>query len=301
MVAEEPPVSPEPVSTLWATESGSVVRSLNSTTPFLLNRSRKVNRSPAPIASLLKIASPAAGTSVRKIGQVQSRDIRVEICEIESAPEVWLPAFLLIAAKRQRISPFCWSSMTERRTFSGLSRRSIRHFPKTRRSSAPPMFEESEFLRPEYSPGASGYAGSHQREEDYAWGSLILGKPLAGQRVADILALTSALGKYPATAGRPIHLAALGKLTVPALFAAALAPNIQKLYLAGGLVSFQNVVKQKFTRTIWEFRSRFVKPHRFAGDRGGSRSPAHNARRASGRQRLQRGYADCSHHLCGCA
>ncbi len=89
----------------------------------------------------------------------------------------------------------------------------------------------------------AGYAAWHQQEENFAWGSLILGKPLVGQRVTDILALIAALRRYPATAGRPVHLAALGKLTVPALFAASLEPRIQQLYLAGGLVSFQNVVE----------------------------------------------------------
>jgi hypothetical protein len=97
-------------------------------------------------------------------------------------------------------------------------------------------------LLPEFSPGHSTYAAWHRQEENYAWGSLILGKPLVGQRVTDILALVAALRKHPATAGSPIRIAASGRLTVPALFAAALDPGIQGLYLSGGLVSFRDLV-----------------------------------------------------------
>ena len=61
-IADEPPVNPEPVSDLWATESGSVVRSLGTATPFSLNqvalkRSRQTRRNPASIESLLKLSA----------------------------------------------------------------------------------------------------------------------------------------------------------------------------------------------------------------------------------------------------
>ena len=83
-------------------------------------------------------------------------------------------------------------------------------------------------LLPEFSPGHTGYAASHRQEENYAWGSLILGKPLVGQRVTDILAIGSRSAQdIQATAGSPIRIAAAGRLTVPALFAAALDPGIQ--------------------------------------------------------------------------
>jgi hypothetical protein len=110
-------------------------------------------------------------------------------------------------------------------------------------------------LLPEYSPGHPGYAASHRLEEDYAWGSVILGKPLVGQRVTDILAIVTALRKHPATAQRRIRVAAAGRLTVPALFAAALDKRIEGLYLSGGLTSFREVVdselyKQSFANFV---------------------------------------------------
>jgi hypothetical protein len=97
-------------------------------------------------------------------------------------------------------------------------------------------------LAPEVGRGAAGYARSHAGEEDYAWASLILGKPLLGQRVTDVLALAAALRAHPALRGLTLQVAALNRLTVPALFAAAMDPGIAELYLAGGLISYRSVV-----------------------------------------------------------
>jgi hypothetical protein len=97
-------------------------------------------------------------------------------------------------------------------------------------------------LAPEFGRGGPGYTRSHQSEEDYAWGSLILGRPLAGQRVTDILALVAGLRKHPALGARRVIVAARGKLTAPALFAAALDRDISGLYLGGGLASFRSIV-----------------------------------------------------------
>ena len=55
-------------------------------------------------------------------------------------------------------------------------------------------------------------------EEEFAWAALILGNPLLAQRIRDILAATYALQNLPAASGRPVALAARGRLTVPALF-----------------------------------------------------------------------------------
>jgi hypothetical protein len=95
---------------------------------------------------------------------------------------------------------------------------------------------------PEVGRGNRFYTIPHSAEEEYAWASLILGKPLVGQRVTDILAFVRALDSMDATRGRRVVLAALGQLTVPALFAAALEQRIDTVYLAGGLVSFRSVL-----------------------------------------------------------
>jgi pimeloyl-ACP methyl ester carboxylesterase len=245
-VQEEPSVRPEPVQALWATEAGSVVRSLKSVTPFMLNKSREVRRSPVALESLLKVTRPGADAEAKRIGHVQSRNVRVDVLEIPSAPEVLLPAFLLIPDKVPRNKPVLLvldERECDRLWFDSEVDRTI---PEDSPIICAADVRGIGAVLPEFSPGAAGYAAWHEKEENYAWSSLIFGSPLVGQRVTDILALVASVRRYPETAGRPIHIAALRKLTVPALFAAALDSEIESLYLAGGLVSFQDVVNTEF-------------------------------------------------------
>ena len=97
-------------------------------------------------------------------------------------------------------------------------------------------------LTPEFGRHSARNAREHANDEMWAWSSLVLGKPLAGQRVTDLLAVVQGLRARPDLKGKPLVLAARGFSTVPALFAAALEPAIDRLYLAGGLVSFQSIV-----------------------------------------------------------
>src|SRR5260370_17966518 len=71
---------------------------------------------------------------------------------------------------------------------------------------------------------------------------MILGGPLLGQRVTDIVAVIQAVANYPGLKGRKLRLAAQGKMAAPATFAAALAPKVDSLYLSGGLVSYRSIV-----------------------------------------------------------
>jgi hypothetical protein len=101
-------------------------------------------------------------------------------------------------------------------------------------------------MTPEFSRGAARHARPHNSEEDYAWSSQIFGKPLAGQRVTDILAIVAGLRARPEFARRRVVVAARGILTVPAQFAAALEPAIDALYLCDGLISFRSIVETEF-------------------------------------------------------
>ena len=164
----------------------------------------------------------------------------VEVLEVASEPAVWLPAWLLTAGNAPRNKPILL-------VLDPVAAERLWFQPDADLAPGSPIVCASDVrgvgaLMPEFSPGHSVYAAWHRQEENYAWGSLILGKPLIGQQVTDILALVAALRKHPATAGSRIRIAAAGKLTVPALFAAALDPGIQGLYLSGGLVSFRDVV-----------------------------------------------------------
>jgi hypothetical protein len=54
--------------------------------------------------------------------------------------------------------------------------------------------------------------------------------------------------------GREIAMAAFGEMTVPALFAASLVPEVGRLYLAGGLSSYQNILEtEQHSHTFADF------------------------------------------------
>jgi dienelactone hydrolase len=239
-VREEPPVSPEPFATLWATESGSVVRSLKSATAFSLNRSKQVERTPMALDALLRVSRPKASLAAKIIAKTQSRHMTIEVLEVASEPAVWLPAWLLRAENAPRNKPLLL-------VLDPIAAERLWFQPDAALPPGSPLICAADIrgvgaLLPEFGSGHMVYAAWHREEENYAWGSMILGKPLLGQRVTDILALVAALRKHPGTAGMPIRIAAGGKLTVPALFAGALDPGIQGLYLSGGLVSFRDLV-----------------------------------------------------------
>jgi dienelactone hydrolase len=240
---DEPPVRPEPVSGLWATESGSVVRGLNSVTPFMLMKARSVQRSPVPLEGLLKTVRPTNDLSAQTIGHVKSRNVMVDVLEVASERGVWLPAYLLIQDGVRKNKPVLLALDEAPNVRLWFNPEVDQTLPEESPVICAADIRGTGALTPEFSPGPAEYEEWHQRLENYAWGSVILGRPLAGQRTSDILALTAALRKHPATRGRPIYIAAFGQLTVPALFAAALDPSIKGLYLCGGLVSFQNLVE----------------------------------------------------------
>jgi hypothetical protein len=224
------------------TESGSVVRSLKSATPFMLNKARKVQQTSIALESLLRVTRPASDIEAKKIGNVQCRNVRVDVLEIASAPRVWLPAYLMVPDKIPRSAPVLLvldEAECDRLWFNSEVDQTL---PEDSPIVCAADVRGIGALAPEFSPGAAEYANWHEKEENYAWSSLILGRPMVGQRVTDILALAACLRRYPGTAGRRIHIAALRRLTVPALCAAALDPEIKSLYLSGGLISFQNLV-----------------------------------------------------------
>jgi hypothetical protein len=109
-------------------------------------------------------------------------------------------------------------------------------------------------LRPEFSAGAPEYAREHGSEEDYAWSSLILGRPLLGQRVTDVLAAARALRSGLGFQGRKVAVAASGTMAIPALFAGAMEKEIDRVYLAGGLSSYRNIIEtESYRHTFADF------------------------------------------------
>jgi hypothetical protein len=241
-VEKEPPTAPEPDKTLWVAASGNVVRTFGGLTPFAMNKARVVEKTPADLRVLLGVPA-GSEPSITMLRRVPSREVDVEAIEVGSAPKVWTPAWLFMPRGRANNKPVVLILEAAGRNYrwhDGALYQSlaVRGYPVC----AADVRGVGD-LAPEFGAGDPGYTRSHQNEENFAWASVILGRPLLGQRVLDILAFTAGLRKHPATSGRHIVVAARGKMTVPAIFAAALDANISELYLAGGLISFRSIVE----------------------------------------------------------
>ena len=241
-VADEPVVQPESEETLFVSANGSVAQSFHGETPFTLNRKRTLSKTPADLGRLMGVDRPAEGKVAVTVGRASYHQTLVEAVEFPSAPKVWVPAWLYRPKTVDRSKPLVIMLEPGGRNAwqeSGLYNRIAADGCVV---CAPDLRGIGD-MTPEFSRGAARHARPHNSEEDYAWSSLILGKPLAGQRVTDILCIVQGLRARPECAGRPVIVAARGIMTVPAQFAAALEPAIGGLYLAEGLISFRSIVE----------------------------------------------------------
>jgi hypothetical protein len=244
-IVEEPPVAPERDETLWVAPSGSVVKSFGGKTPFQLNKERAIERNPAQLEGLLGARRPDSGLRATVLRKVPSRGLDIEAWEVTSDSKVWVPAWLFLARKSDPGKPILLAldpngrnaGWHEGELYQGIALEGYPVCVADLRGVGD--------LAPEFGRGSPRYTRSHQEEENYAWGSLILGAPMLGQRVTDILAVVRALANHPALAGRKIRVAARGKMTTPAVFAAAIGPGIDSLYLADGLVSYRSIVESE--------------------------------------------------------
>ncbi len=240
-VLDEPPTEPEPDAALFVTEKGSVVQSLGSETPFLLNRRRVVGTAQVRLESLIGLERPAAPPRAAVLGRTAFGKVVIEAIEVPAAPGVWVPAWLFQPKKADPSRPvFVVLESAGRRNWH--EGELYDQLATAGCVVCAPDLRGVGDLTPEFSRGAARHAREHNSDEHWAWASLILGRPLVGQRAADILAVVGALRARPELAGRRIVVAAQGMPAVPAIFAAACSPAIAALYLAGGLVSFRNVV-----------------------------------------------------------
>lgn len=241
-VAEEPPTQPEPDEQLWCTESGSVVKSLSSTTPHALNKKRLGRVTPQPLERLLRIdRAPAATYSTLR--KTVSRGVEIEALEIPSASQVFVPAWLFLPRPARAGRPVIVvldpsgrnTDWHEGELYQELALRGFAVCVTDVRGTGD--------LVAEFAPGNPRYTRPHNDEEAFAWAGLMLGKPMLGQRTTDVLAVVRAMKAHPATSARPLVLAAQGKMGAVAQCAAALSAGVQRLFVSGGLSTFRSVVE----------------------------------------------------------
>ncbi len=240
-IAEEPSTQPEPEEQLLCTETGSTVKSLNSVTPYQMNRRRLGRQTPVSVERILRLDKPPAET-YKTLRRTVSRGIEIEALEIPAAPHIYLPAWLFLPRPARASRPLLIVLDSSGRNSGWHEDEIYQNLALQGFGVCVPDLRGLGDLLPEMGPGNPRHARSHNDEEAYAWAGLMLGKPMIGQRVSDILAVVRAARAHPALQSRSILLAAQGKLTVPAQFASALTPNISRLFVSGGLVSFRSVV-----------------------------------------------------------
>ncbi len=259
-VEREPETSPEREALLRVTETGSAVKSLGSTTPFRMNAEPALARNPgrfvldrdvpARVDALLGGTEPPADTRLAVLSRVQSREVNIEAAECASAPGVWLPAWVFVPHKPAR-GPAYLLLESGSRNSRWHEDELYQELAATSALVCVPSIRGIGDLSPEYGRGNPAYTGYHQNEENYAWASLILGRPLLSQWVQDVRTLVRALRRRAEAGGRALILAAQGKVTVPALMAASLEPGVSTLYLSGGLVSVRSIVDtEDYTHTL---------------------------------------------------
>jgi dienelactone hydrolase len=246
-VTSEPADEPLPERKLWATPSGSTIRDWHSKTPLqLVQEAAKARaRGKTGLLELIKVERwPSA--SLKVLDKVESTGgVSISAAEVQSAPEVFSPGWLFEGG-REKIRRTIILLLDERGRNSTWHESGICHALALKGYTVLSAdLRGSGDLRPAYSAGNPAYVGDHESEDAYAWASLILGKPLLGQRVADILAWHDALStRYQ----RLVAIAAAGKMTTPAIVAAAIEAKCSGLYLTGGLASFASLIEQEEPR-----------------------------------------------------
>jgi dienelactone hydrolase len=227
----EPPVNPERDETLWVTEKGNVIRSLGSTRPLDLARARP--QTPADLKQLLQLEEIPTRPRRVKIAEVPSEGCSIEAMEVATATHVWVPSWIFHPPKSDGVTILLHPSG---RNASWGEGGLCHQLAQAGFTVCAPDLRGIGDLTAEAGRGALHYTLPHTSEHNYAWASIILGESLLAQRVTDLMTL---IRTFP---GQKITLAAFGKMTVPALFAAALQP-VEKLYLAGGLASYRHLLE----------------------------------------------------------
>ena len=242
-VEREPEVAPEPEETLWVGKTGIAIHDFGGETPFTLNKrafSPPSGASPATLQTLLALPVTPASIPIRTLSRVPSGRITVAAIEVQSEPGIWLPAWVFSPEKPRPEKGVLLLLEARGRNLHWHEGGLCEQLAQTGRIVCAADVRGLGDLKPEVGRGAPGHALEHAQDEDYAWAGLIFGRPMLGQRVADILALAAALRSRG-----PVSIAANRDLGVPALFAAALDPKLNRTQLFGALTSFRSIVENE--------------------------------------------------------
>ncbi|HEX7362037.1 MAG TPA: acetylxylan esterase [Bryobacteraceae bacterium] len=245
-IDKEPPVEPEPDKILWTGPSGSVTRDYGSLRPFdLIRRGANVPGSTSSALSwrkALPFTLPTSECKLRVLATTKMAGVHIDAAEVNSTTDIWIPTWVFAPDNPDPNRPPL-ILLDDRGRNAGIHEDGLYHqLARSGQVICAADIRGMGDMQPEVGRGNPRYEIPHDHEEAYAWASLILGNPLLAQRILDTIAVVQAFKNHIA-AHRQIALAARGRLTVPALFAFNAYKEINSLYLAGGLVSYQNLLE----------------------------------------------------------
>ncbi len=240
---------------LWVTNTGQVATSLGGETVFTLNSKRAQGlRRPAPpvsrhtLVELLALSRVTGPPAVKPLGVIERPGYRIEKLIYESEPGIEIPAVLAApegsAGRRPAVvlvhggGKSAARSEMEAFVAAGMVVFAIdaRGWGETRPAAATKGAEWSR------------YFGDY----DSAMTSLLLNRPLVGQRVTDILRGLDLLVARPEVDPQRICGVGLYAGGVPLLHAAVLDDRIRKVALERSLAAYQCVVRSRIHRGMFE-------------------------------------------------
>ena len=233
---DEPEVKPEPDSVVQVGKTGNVVRDFGSITPLQIAQRARPLKQSGDWKGLLRVDRPASTLQARVFGTADGESGGIQGVEIPSARGVAVPAWVFVpkSGERERVMITLEPRGRNARWREGDLYHSLAALGWTVCAIDVRGLGD---MWPEVGRGNPFYTKPHNEEEAYAWASLMLGRPLLGQRVTDILAVAQAMR------GRRTVLIASGHTVVPAVCATALDPKIDVLYAAGGLRSWASLLE----------------------------------------------------------
>lgn len=241
----EPLVEPEPDENLWVSPRGNLTQWLHGETPYSLTAKRyreiSANRRPAKLEQLLKLETAGEVTPAVLRTVPSTGGISIDAIDITSGG-ISLPAWRFTGKKPESKERLILVLEPQGRNRSWREGQLCQTLAARGFTVCAADVRGIGDLAPAFSAGAPSYARSHQDDENYAWSSLILGRPLVGQRVADILVLLRGLTSLNGSPAPRIGIAARGAMTIPAICAASLNHSISRLYMASPLLSFESLL-----------------------------------------------------------
>ena len=254
----ELPVAPEKPQTLWVGATGDVAKDFRSLRPIDLIR-KSAAQVPKDVAlnQVLPVAPPSANIRLRHLASTPFASARVDAVEVNTYEDIWIPAWLFSPAHADTNKPLLITLDDRGRNVEAHEDGAYHGLARSGQYVLAVDVCGIGDARPEVGRGNPAYTIPHDSEEEFSWAALILGRSLLIQRIADILAVTQAAKNDRPLASVPIRLAARGSLCVPAMFAFHAMPEIQSLYLANGLASYQNLLTtEMYSETLANFEWR---------------------------------------------